>query len=188
MPRLSALLVVLTTALLGTAAPQAQAPLEPVAVTYLAGGAVAGACRAQWQTSAAIRARSAPTDVALATRTIEASRRVDANDYSESLTAVLEPGRVRLRAAVVVASAPGSEAPALRLSAGDELRVLATSEGYTTFVYGGRVYEARLGDVEMMQAPVSEVWVLLVPRDDRPAAWLNTAQAGVVAWTPACGG
>ena len=179
---------VLVAVLLAAAAPQAQAPLEPVAVTYLPGGAVDGACRAQWQTSAAVRARSAPTDVALATRTIEAARRVDANDYSESLTAVLEPGRVRLRAPVVVPSAPGSATPALRLAAGDELRVLAASDGYTTFVYGGRVYEARLGDPETLQAPVTEVWVLLVPREDRPAAWLNTAQAGVVAWTPACGG
>ena len=140
------------------AAPHAQA-LEPVAVTYLAGGAVSGACRAQWQTSAAVRARSAPTDIALATRTIDAARRVDGNDYSESLTAVLEPGRVRLRAAVVVPPAPGSGVPALRLAAGDELRVLAASEGYTTFVYGGRVY-SQLGRVVLQ---------IFVPKSDGTA-------------------
>ena len=66
--------------------------------------------------------------------------------------------------------------------------MLVTSDGFTTFVYGGRLYEARLGDVEVLQAPVTEVWVRLLPRDDRPAAWLNTAQAGVVAWEPVCGG
>ena len=170
------------------AAPRAQAPLEPLPATFLPGGAVAGGCRAQWQTAAAVRARSAPTDIAAATRTIEAARRVDANDYSESLTAVLEPGRVRLSAPLVVPPSPGSPDAALRLAAGDELRVLAVADGYTTFVYGGRVYEARLGDAETLQSPVSEVWVFLVPRDDRPAAWLNTAQAGVVAWEPVCGG
>ena len=160
----------------------AQAPPEPLPATFLAGGATAGGCRAQWQTVAAVAARSAPTDAAAMTRTIDAQRRVDANDYSEALTAVLEPGRVRLRAPVTVGATP-----TLRLSAGDELRVLAVSDGLTTFAYGGRLYEARLGDVETLQLPVSELWVFLLPRDDRPAAWLNTAQAGVVRWDPVCG-
>ncbi len=169
-------------------APMAQAPLEPLPATFLGGGATAGGCRAQWQTNAPVRAYSAPTDVSAAIRTIEAARRVDANDYSEALTAVLEPGRVRLRAALTVPSTPGSGAAGLRLAAGEELRVLVTSEGFSTFVYGGRVYEARLGDAEVLQVPVTEVWVRLLPRDDRPAAWLNTAQAGVVTWDPVCGG
>ena len=169
-------------------AAQAQAPLEPLPATYLGGGATAGGCRAQWQTNAPVRAYSAPTDVSAAVRTLDAARRVDANDYSEALTAVLEPGRIRLRAAVDVPSTPGSGTAGLRLAAGEDLRVLVTSDGFTTFVYGGRLYEARLGDVEVLQAPVTEVWVRLLPRDDRPAAWLNTAQAGVVAWDPVCGG
>ncbi len=160
----------------------AQAPPEPLPATFLAGGATAGGCRAQWQTVAAVSARSAPTDAAAMTRTIEGMRRVDANDYSEALTAVLEPGRVRLRAAVSAGTNP-----TLLLSAGDELRVLTTSNGLTTFAYGGRLYEARLGEVETLQEPVAEVWIFLVPRDDRPAAWLNTAQAGVVRWDPVCG-
>lgn len=160
----------------------AQAPPEPLPATFLAGGATAGGCRAQWQTVAAVSARSAPTDAAAMTRTVDALRRVDANDYSEALTAVLEPGRLRLRAAISVGTSP-----ALRLSAGDELRVLAVRDGLTTFAYGGRLYEERLGDVETLQEPVAEVWVFLLPRDDRPAAWLNTAQAGVIRWDPVCG-
>ena len=174
---------------LALAAPAAaQAALEPLPATFLTGGATAGGCRLQWQTTAAVSARSAPTDASTATRTVDAARRVDANDYSEALTAVLEPGRVRLRTALTVPDTPGSGGPGLRLAAGDELRTLGASDGFTTFVYGGRLYEARLGDAETLQAPVSEVWVFLAPRDDRPAAWLNTAQAGVVAWEPACGG
>lgn len=179
--------LVLFAALLAVPA-AAQAPLEPLPVTFLPGGATSGGCRAQWQTRAAVRAYSAPTDVSAAIRTIDGMRRVDANDYSESLTAVLEPGRVRLRSAVTISATPGSGAAGLRLAAGDELRVLATADGFTTFVYGGRVYEARLGDVETLQAPVSEVWVRLLTREDRPAAWLNTAQAGIVAGDPVCGG
>lgn len=167
---------------------RAQAPPEPLAATYLAGGATAGGCRAQWQTVAAVRAHSAPTDVSAAIRTIDALRRVDANDYSEAVTAVLESGRVRLRAATTVPEAPGSGSAGLRLAAGEEVRMLYTADGFTTFVYGGRVYEARLGDAETLQAPVVEVWVRLLAREDRPAAWLNTAQAGIVPWDPVCGG
>ena len=180
-------LVLLALAL--SAAPiAAQAALEPLPATFLPGGATGGGCRAQWQTTAAVSARSAPTDASAATRTVDALRRVDANDYAEALTAVLEPGRVRLRASLVVPDTPGSGGPGLRLAAGDELRTLAGQDGFTTFVYGGRLYEARLAEADVLQTPVSEVWVLLVPRDDRPAAWLNTAQAGVVASASACGG
>ena len=180
--------IVLLAAALSALPAVAQAPPEPLAATYLAGGATAGGCRAQWQTSAALRAHSAPTDVSAAIRTVDAARRVDANDYSEAVTAVLEAGRVRLRTAATIPGAPGSGSAGLRLAAGEELRVLATADGFTTFVYGGRVYEARLEGAETLQAPVVEVWVRLLPREDRPAAWLNTAQAGIVPWDPVCGG
>ena len=119
---------------------------------------------------AAVRAHSAPTDVSAAIRTIDAARRVDANDYSEAVTAVLEAGRVRLRTAVTIPGAPGSGSAGLRLAAGEELRVLATADGFTTFVYGGRVYEARLEGAETLQAPVVEVWVRLLPREQQAAA------------------
>ena len=160
----------------------AQAPLEPLPATLLPGGAETAGCRAQWQTTAAIEARTAPTAVSTGARTIEARRRVDANDYSESLTAVLQPGRVRLTAPVRVGGVP-----ALDLVAGEEIRVLAQSGGFWTFAYGGRLYRDRLDGAAVVQEPVTETWVFLVPRDARPAAWLNTAQAGVIPWDADCG-
>lgn len=160
----------------------AQAPIEPPPVTFLPGGATSGACRAQWQTTATVQARSAPTDASAATRAIDGRRRVDANDYSESVTAVLQAGRVRLAGPVRVGGVPP-----LELARGEEIRVLAQSGGFWTFVYGGRVYRDRLDGAEVLQAPVTETWVFLVPRDDRAAAWLNTAQAGVIPWDAACG-
>lgn len=166
----------------------AQAPAEPLPVTYLPGGATEGGCRAQWQTNAAVRAHSAPTDASAPIRTVDALRRVDANDYTEAITAVLEPGRVRLRTALRVPAPPGSGTAGLQLASGEEIRVLATSGGFSTFTYGGRVYEARLEGAETLQEPVVEVWVRLAAREDRPAAWLNTAGAGVVAWESSCGG
>ena len=83
--------------------------------------------------------------------------------------------------------APGASRPILRGLDGERVRVLRLADGFWTFAYGGRLYRDRLAGAEVVQRPVVETWVFLVPRDDRPAAWLNTAQAGVVPSAPNCG-
>lgn len=162
--------------------------LDPIAVTFLPGGAESLDCRLQWQTRAPVVARSAPTDLADAIRGIDAMRRVDANDYTEALTAVLEPGRARAAAPFVVEDAAplsGGSSVALRIGAGETISFL-TEGRPQTFVYLGRTYRGTLDGLEVVSRPVAELWVRLVPREDRPAAWLNTAQAGIVPWDPSC--
>jgi len=167
----------------------AQVPVDPAPLVFLPGGASAEGCSAQWATRAAVRAYSAPTPQSRHLRTVDADRRVDANDYSESLTAVLERGLVRARRAVEVTGVRlgTEESVRLRLAPGDELEVLAdAAEESAYFVVDGVTFAGFVpgyygGDeVEVLRRPVTELWVRLVAHsDDRPAAWLNTAQAGM---------
>lgn len=181
--RLSALLALLL------AGPALAQPASPLPVTFLPGGAGAEGCYAQWSTRSAVRAYSAPTPVSEALRTIDAERRIDANDYSESLTAVLEPGLVRAREAVQLQGARlGAErTETIRLSPGDELQILARGpEESVYFAFGTGVYAGFVPglyggpQVEVVRQPVTELWVRLIEHDaERPAAWVNTDQAGV---------
>jgi hypothetical protein len=175
----------------------AQPAPDPTPVVYLPGGASEEACYGQWVTRAAVRAYSAPTGQSRHIRTVDAERRVDANDYSESLTAVLRPGRAEVRRPVeAVARRLVAERPeAIRLGEGDEVTVLAPAgEGSLYLSFGGAVWVGELpgygvggGAVVETLAPVTEVWVRLIEHgEDRPAAWLNTAQAGVVPREPFC--
>jgi hypothetical protein len=166
----------------------AQSP-GPLPVTFLPGGAGAEGCYDQWSTRSAVTAYSAPTTVSEAIRTIDAERRIDANDYSESLTAVLEPGLVRAREALQVEGVRlgTGRSESIRLSRGDELSLLARGpEESVYFAFGTGVYAGFVpglyggGPVEVVREPVTEVWVRLVEHAaDRPASWVNTAQAGM---------
>ena len=170
---------------LALAAGVASAQPDPLPVTFLPGGAADEGCYAQWSTRSAVRAYSAPTAASAFLRTVDAERRVDANDYSESLTAVLEPGRVRARRAVAFPSARLStgQPETVRLAAGETLEVLAPGpEGSAWFSYAGSVYSGAVpGEpaAETLRQPAVEVWVRLREHDGRPASWLNTAQAGM---------
>ncbi len=169
---------------------------SPLPVTFLPGGAADEGCYAQWSTRSAVRAYSAPTPASTFLRTVDAERRIDANDYSESLTAVLEPGLVRVRQPITAEASPwgGRSMERLLLSPGDEVTVLAPgAEGSVTFGVRGQTYSGFLpgysgGDeVEVVREPVTELWVRLVAySDDRPAAWVNTAQAGMAPREPFC--
>ena len=167
----------------------AQGSAGPVPVTFLPGGAGSEGCYAQWSTRSAVRAYSAPTPVSEFLRSIDAERRIDANDYSESLTAVLEPGLVRARQPVEIQGVRvGTEREeTIRLAINDELTILADGPeesvyfAFGTGAYAGVVPGYTGGDaVEVVRRPVTELWVRLVEHAaDRPAAWVNTAQAGV---------
>ena len=177
-------------ALLLPLAASGQVALDPLPVIYLPGGAGAEECYAQWSTVAAVRAHSAPTSQSRVVRTIDAQRRVDANDYSESLTAVLRSGLTRAVQPVSfeAASAGSGETRTVRLGAGDEVEVLGNAgEGFVYFTSGTSVLVGFIpgyyggGEVEVVRRPVVEIWVRLIEHGgDRPAAWLNTAQAGLI--------
>lgn len=170
-------------------AASAQMP-DPLPVTFLPGGAGAGGCYAQWSTVAPVVAYSAPTEQSRAVRTIDAQRRVDANDYSESLTGVLRPGLVRARQPLTFDAVRlgTGRSEAVRLREGDEIEVLSTAgEGAHTFLMGTAVYSGFIpgyyggGDVEVVRPPIVELWVRLRGHGEgRPEGWLNTAQAGMV--------
>lgn len=175
--------------LLAPLAASGQATPGPFPVTFLPGGAGAEGCYAQWSTVAAVSARSAPTEQSRVIRTIDAQRRVDANDYSESLTAVLRPGLVRAREALAfeVVRLGTDRSETVRLGAGDEVEVLGgAGEGAHYFRVGPTAYAGFIpgyyggGEVEVVRPPIVELWVRLVEHGpERPAAWLNTAQAGL---------
>ena len=179
----------LLVALFVPAVASAQAGAGPVPVTFLPGGAGAEGCYAQWSTRSAVRAFSAPTTASRFLRTIDAERRIDANDYSESLTAVLEPGRVRARQPVEIQGVRlGTErSETISLALNDELTILAPGpEESVYFAFGTGAYAGVVpgyygGDgLDIIRRPVTELWVRLVEHDaERPAAWVNTAQAGV---------
>lgn len=178
------------------AAVAAQPALDPLPVTFLPGGAGSEGCYAQWSTRSAVHAYSAPTVASRRLRTVDGQRRVDANDYSESLTAVLQPGLVRATRLVEVRGARlGSPRDrTLQLGAGDELEILAEGpEEAVYFTLDGAVYNGFVsgyyggGGLEVVRRPVTELWVRLVDYGEgRPASWLNTAQAGMAVREPFC--
>lgn len=199
MPRLLARLAALV--LLAPVVASAQT-LDSTPVVYLPGGAQVEECRRQWQTSAAVRARTAPLAFSSAIRTVDGLRRVDANDYTEAVRAVLQTGQARARRAIVLrGDALGGSGPVrIELAAGETLDVLARgAEGTALFRWRGAVVQGELpgvsvqttdaaGELELVREPVVEVWVRLVAHDaDRPAAWLNTSQAGVTEREGFCG-
>lgn len=163
---------------------------------YLPGGASAEECYSQWSTVAPVRAYSAPTSQSRVIRGVDAERRIDANDYGESLTAVLRTGLVRVMEPISfgAVSAGTGEERAVRYDQGEEIEVLGNAgEGAVYFAVGSAVYVGYIpgyyggGEVEVVRQPVAEVWVHLVARGDRPAAWLNTAQAGLAEREAYCG-
>ena len=167
----------------------ASAQSDPLPVRFLPGGAGAEGCYAQWSTRSLVHAYSAPTASSQRLRSVDAQRRIDANDYSESLTAVLEPGIVRTTAPVEVFGVRiGSDQSAtFTVPSGREVAILAYGpEESVYFEYQGRVYSGFVpgymgsDSMDLVSRPVTELWVRLVAHsDDRPAAWVNTAQAGM---------
>ncbi|MEM0963820.1 MAG: hypothetical protein AAGK21_14930 [Bacteroidota bacterium] len=164
---------------------------DPVPVRYVPSSNGAEGCYAQWTTRSAVRAYSAPTSMSRHIRTVGANRRIDANDYTETIEATLESGLARVRQAATIQArrlSPQQDV-SLQVEVGDELSIVGYgAEGYLFFEYENLVYGAFLngfygtGDpVEDIRRPVQERWVRLIEHgEDRPAAWLNTAEAGVV--------
>lgn len=165
-------------------------PIDTFPVLFLPGGASAEGCHAQWSTRSAVQAYTAPTAVSEQVRTIDAQRRIDANDYSESLTAVVRTGLIRARQPIEfeVYGADG-RAERVGLRPGEEVEILGPAgEGAVYLSYEGDAlvgfipggYDPDSG-VDRVRDPITEVWVRLVDHGaGRPASWVNTSQAGMV--------
>lgn len=185
------LLLLLASAL----APRADA--QVYSAIYLPFSGADEGCRNEFRTTSAVNAHSAATEQSATIRVVLANRLVEWNDYDEVLTAVLEPGLARARRAAEVRLVPArlssqaAQARTLRVPEGSAVTVLAyAGGGEALIVEGGQMFSARLPGVftgasatdafVLERAPVTETWLRLVPREDRPAAWLNASQAGVV--------
>ncbi|WP_412067599.1 hypothetical protein [Rubrivirga sp. IMCC43871] len=171
--------------------------VDTVPVMFIPGGAGAEGCYSQWSTRSAVRAYSAPTRASEVLRTVDGQRRIDANDYSESLTAVLQTGLLRALRITEAEGTPlnGSEDyRELRLGAGDSIEILAEGpEESVYFLWEGVAYAGSVpgfyggNRYEVIRRPVTELWVRLVDYGEgRPASWVNTAQAGMAAREAFC--
>lgn len=166
-----------------------------------------GGCYARWRTTAPVPAYAEPRSSSRRVRTVEADRRIDPNDRSESLRVLRTYGRARTRRAfslqaITAARRPGEYlTTTLTLPAGAVLETMwyAGSEGsdlrYRGVEYRGDVpaerwvweaYPDFRRDFRVDRYPVVENWVRLVARGDRPAAWLNVGRRGVVALADDC--
>ena len=162
---------------------------NPSPVTFVPGGASDDGCYHQWVTTSAVRAYSAPSDQSQHVRTVEADRRIDANDYSEALTAVAEPGVIRalrdlVADGVELGSGQGRSVP---VAQGQEIALLSSGSANASFfavdgvVYQGYIpgFENSTGNVEVARYPEAQVWVRLIDRGSgKPAAWVDTGGAG----------
>lgn len=166
------------------------------------GGTGDDGCQANYQTSQSILAYSEPSDASDHIRTVDANRRIDWNDRSESLTVVVRPAIFRATQSVSMSGAPqsGGGATTLNLSAGDRIEVLAyAGEGDSYFRQNGNVYVGYapgIGDVitglndvfELESEAIFEVWVRLIGHGGKPEAWVKINQPGITAYGSHCGG
>jgi hypothetical protein len=123
-------------------------------------------------------------------RRVEAGRLIEGNDWSEALTVVTLAGRATARvdttliglndygaARFVAWSEDELPTVELQVRSGDEIELLLADQGYVFFRHEGRLYggfdPTADGVFEMETGPQEAVWFHLVPREDRPAAWVE---------------
>ena len=168
-----------------------------------------GGCFSRWRTTARVPAYAEPNTSSRRVRTVEANRRIDPNDRTESLRVLRSYGRARTRRAFTLqAITAGRQAgqyltTTLTLPAGAVLETMwyAGSEGsdfrYRGVEYRGDVLSERwmlseypeLGrDFEVLSYPVVENWVRLAARGDRAAGWVNVSGSGVTEAGEVCDG
>jgi hypothetical protein len=190
----------LTFCALAAIAPLASAQPRHGGVFAYAGGD----CGTTYVTTRPVPAYAVPQAVGTPVRQVDAGRRVEPNDRSDELTVVRSPGRLVARRDLEVPewayfdpARTASRAP-LRIPRGTRVEVLGDAgDGYAVFRMGGAVYSgqgtttsgipvdpslvdaATRQDFVVESFPETEVWVRLVARGGRPAAWLNTRQPGV---------
>lgn len=168
-----------------------------------------GSCAYRWYTTAAMPAYAEPNTSSRRVRTVEAGRRIDPNDRSQSLRVLRAYGRVRTRRAFTLQTyTAGRRAgeyvqAALTLPAGAVLETMwfAGGEGsdfrYRGVEYRGdvlserwmvREYPEYARDFQALAYPVVENWVRLVARSGQPAGWVRVSGAGVSQSESTCEG
>lgn len=166
-----------------------------------------GGCSHRWRTTRAVPAYAQPNTSSRRVRTVEADRRIEPSDRTESVRVLRAYGRVRTRRAFTLqAITAGRQAgqyltTTLTLPAGAVLQTMwyAGGEGsdfrYRGVEYRGdvlserwmvREYPEYARDFEALSYPAVENWVRLAARGDRPAAWLNVDQRGVAEMEDQC--
>ncbi len=147
-----------------------------------------GVCGSIYVTSRAVQAYAEPRAVGAPIRQVDAGRRVEPNDVTETLTVVLSPGVSITRQAFEPGEAgftiPRGTRVELFGEAGDGAQIFRVG-GTMHTAYAGLPSDAasvtadtrRLYTIESF--PRVEVWVRLRARPGKPAAWLNTSQPGI---------
>ena len=168
-------------------------PRVPDGGAVIEGGDSVEGCVWRYLTTARLDGRATPTTSGRVIRTVEPNRRIDANDRSSSWTVVRRPGRLRAARALTLSGvqrfgtqstirrgAEPSGSVTLRVPAGGTVEYLMdTGEGYGYFRYGGSVYHGDGlydGSWTTLSEPVTELWLRLVARDRRPAAWVEVSR------------
>ncbi|NJO48008.1 MAG: hypothetical protein HC835_21755 [Oscillatoriales cyanobacterium RM2_1_1] len=152
-------------------------------------GAADDGCSFRWQTRMAVPGWQKPTtEAGRPIRRIEPNRLIEPNDHSEALTVTLKLGVAVARQDMSLEAVDyGSRSylsqndyyesgrtVILNLRQGDEIQLLARGpEGSQFFKAGSQVYTGYLpNSLETVQAPETQLWVKLIPRDNQPAAWV----------------
>lgn len=166
------------------------------------GGGWDNGCYGQWRTTSSANAYVRPSAASEKIRTIDSNRLIGWNDRSEALTVVTRPGLARTRRAITIqASTEAEHLVDLNVAVNKEIELLAYGGEANSFfrmdgvLYVGFVpatqwllegYPELRRDFEIVRLPRTQLWVLLVPRPGKPAAWLNVNQNGIEEVDPYC--
>lgn len=161
-------------------------------VLVIEGGDRAEECVEEYITTAPITGYDVPNRNGRPIRTVLEGRRIEGNDRSEAWSVIRRPGRIRANGPInLEASSYGSTSRinrsdealdyvTLRLQRGDEIEFLGgAGEGFVwyrrngTIYHGDGVWIGPQGTFTDVSALDSELWLRLVARDGKPAAWIN---------------
>lgn len=143
-----------------------------------------------FRTTRRIAGHATPDPSSEMVRRVEAGRLIEGNDWSEALTVVTLPGRATARRDVTLTGLNDygdvryvawseDEMPTVELLVreGDDVEYLLADEGYVFFRHAGRLYggldPTADGAFATQSRPQQAIWFHLVPRDGRPAAWVE---------------
>jgi hypothetical protein len=143
-----------------------------------------------FRTTRRIAGHATPDPSSEMIRRVEAGRLIEGNDWSEALTVVTMGGRAVASRDVTLTGLNDygdaryvawseEEMPTVELQVreGEEIEYLLADEGYVFFRHEGRLYggmdPTADGAFATESRPQEAVWFHLVPREDRPAAWVE---------------
>jgi hypothetical protein len=154
-----------------------------------------------YRTRTTVEAYAQPDPASPVVRTVQPDRLIEGNDRSLDLTLVMQPGRAVVRRAATascfkygdVQYLAGERRPLddrdVELRQGDVLEILKVSDYDPLYRSAAGVFgdcspytaDGAELQIDLQREPAKEVWVRLVPREDRPAGWVNVTQDAVEA-------